>query len=119
MMPGCLAKRCMCFQFTIGVRDPWRIWKCKNEGKEDGMDTDEKKTLEKHTAALNRVANVMEGFVDGLPGLVAKLEKNEALLRLQQERTSIRDQIGGAIQNYERKKKGKNNGKKEVQKKEK
>ncbi|MBU2647861.1 hypothetical protein KKI24_24345 [bacterium] len=76
------------------------------------MDTDEKKTLEKHTEALNRVATVMEGFVDGLPGLVARLEKNEALLRLQRERTTVRDQIGSEIAKYERKKKKeKTNGK--------
>lgn len=83
------------------------------------MDTDDKKTLKEHTKALNRVANVMEGFVDGLPGLVARLEKNEALLRLKLERTKIRDQIGGAIENYERKKKEKTNGKKTIQQKKK
>ncbi len=81
------------------------------------MDTEDKKTLKEHTEALNRVANVMEGFVNGLPGLVAKLEKNEALLRLEQERTSVRDQIGDAIRKYEQKKNEKKNGDKEKAKK--
>ncbi len=68
------------------------------------MEEINKKILEDHTKALNRVADVMGDFIEGLPGFVKQLTRNEALLMAQHERVKTRDQIEQDILNYERKK---------------
>ena len=69
------------------------------------MEEIDKKTLENHTKALNRVADVLDDFIEGLPGFVKQLARNEVLLHSQQQRAKTKSQIEQDIETYEQKKK--------------
>ena len=67
------------------------------------MEDIDKKILMEHAQALNRVADSLEGFLDGLPGFLNQLERNEALLIAKHERVKTRSAIAADIDKYERK----------------
>lgn len=67
------------------------------------MEEIDKKTLKEHTQALNRVADALDDLLDGLPGFVQQLERNETLLQAQYDRAKTRGQILDDIDKYEKK----------------
>lgn len=69
------------------------------------MDEIDKETMDKHTRALNRVADALGDLLQGLPGFVKQLERNEALLHAQQDRVKTMSEIERELERYERKKK--------------